>query len=163
MNEVYNLERATALKELIDPTGRKWEIKGQRGSSLVHARPNPDREDAQIPNAFSGQWTSPSVLKEKIDVWLGRAWDKSELAALKLDRKAHAASVVTEEAVVKQTAEESLKALPEKIKAELGDIIATEIPLEDRPWPELQALAKELGVKPGKKVDLIAGIRAAEE
>ena len=158
MNEVYNLERATALKELIDPTGRKWEIKGQRGSSLVHARPNPDREDAQIPDAFAGQWTSPTVLKEKIDVWLGRAWDKSELAAQKLDRKAHAASVETTE--IKQLAAESLEALPEEIKEALGDIIATTPDYLTMTFAELRAVATPLDVKGTSKAVLIAGIEA---
>ncbi len=160
MNEVYNLERATALKELIDPTGRKWEIKGQRGSSLVHARPNPDREDAQIPHAFAGQWTSPSVLKEKIDVWLSRAWDQSELAALKLDRKTHAASVMTEEAIVKQTAQESIESLSEEIKAELGDVIATTPNYSTMKFAELREIATPLGVKGTSKAVLIAGIEA---
>jgi len=164
MNEAYNLERQTALENSIDPTGKKWEIKGERGSSLVHARPNPDRSDAQIPKAFGGRWTSRSVLLEKIDVWLGQQWDASERAAQKLARRAHAESVeeITEEAVVKQTAQESIESLSEEIKAELGDVIALVPDYLAMTFAELRAIATPLGVKGTSKAVLIEGIETAK-
>jgi hypothetical protein len=109
--EVFNLERKQAMEEHIDPTGKKWEIKGERGSALVHARPNPDRSDMQIPKDFSGKWTSPSVLREKITLWLNKQWDMSE-------RKAQRAHIVEHQQKI--TPEESLDALPQEIKDELG-------------------------------------------
>jgi hypothetical protein len=125
MNEVYNLERQTALENRIDPTGKKWVIKGNRESALVHARPDPDRVDAQIPKEFEGQWTSPSVLTEKIDTWLGRMWDKSDAAANKARLRAHALLNEVEEAK-KVTPQESLDALSDEIKEELGLDLRTE-------------------------------------
>ena len=119
MNEVYNLERQTALENRIDPTGKKWIIKGSRESALVHARPDPDRVDAQIPKVFSGQWTSPAVLVEKIDNWLISQWNASDAAANKARLKAHALLNQVEEAK-KITPEESLDALSDEIKQELG-------------------------------------------
>lgn len=119
MNEVYNLERQTALENRIDPTGKKWVIKGNRESALVHARPEPDRVDAQIPSVFEGQWTSPAVLVEKIDTWLNREWDKSDAASNKARLRAHKLLNEVEEA--KQiTPQESLDALSDEIKKELG-------------------------------------------
>lgn len=119
MNEVFNLERQTALENRIDPTGKKWVIKGNRESALVHARPDPDRVDAQIPKSFTGQWTSPAVLKEKIDTWLNREWDKSDIQANRARLKAHKLLNEVEEAN-KITPEESLDALSDEIKQELG-------------------------------------------
>jgi len=161
MNDVYNLERATALKERIDPTGKKWEIKGNRGSSLVHARPNPDRADAQIPKEFIGKWTSPSTLAEKIDAWLNKQWDLAEALIAKAERKAQAAKENPVVAPEPKTAEESLAELPEEIKQELGDMIATKPDVETLPWAELQSMAKDMGVTGRSRKDLVAGIQAA--
>lgn len=111
------LNRDEAIPKGIDPTGRKWVIKGERGTALVHARPDPDRADAIIPKEFEGRWTSPTILKEKLDLWLTRAWDRSDEARIKATRKAHA------ERVEKKTAEESLAELPDEIKDALGDLL----------------------------------------
>ncbi len=81
MSDKFNIDRDTNLKERIDPTGRKWEVHTKRGSSLYHARPNPDRDDAVIPSLFHGEWTKAELLLEKIDLYLVRAWDKSDAAA----------------------------------------------------------------------------------
>lgn len=196
MDEVYNLERQTALENRIDPTGKKWVIKGNRESALVHARPDPDRTDAQIPKYFEGQWTSPTVLREKIDHWLTMQWNKSDIQANKARLRAHKLLSDVEEAR-KITPAESLDALSDEIKQELGledgntteeetprqesEAIGevapdatkesegsevhgekeTEVALEDRTWPEIQALAAKLGIKPGKKAELIERIKAA--
>jgi len=112
----FNLDRHISIDNFVDPLGKKWEIHGERGSALVHARPNPDRADAIIPSMFAGQWTSPTVLREKLLTWLNREWDKSEIASTKAGRKDHAA---------KQTQEESLASLPVEIKEELGNILDT--------------------------------------
>jgi len=172
MNEAFNLERKTAMKEMIDPTGKKWELHGQRGSSLVHARPNPDRSDAQIPKEFSGQWTSPTVLVERITAWLNRQWDASDeqarINALRAGRTMEAPMPTAEELAPepKQTPEESLAALDPEIAAELGDLLAVEepeAPLADMKIDELRALATPLGVKSTSKAILISAIEASRK
>jgi hypothetical protein len=154
--DVFNLERKTALENHIDPTGKKWEIKGNRGTALVHARPNPDRSDAQIPKAFTGQWTSPAALMEKINTWLGQQWDRSEAATARHDRAVQAEV----EAPTKVTPEESLAALPEEIKAELGAVLDVAPDYLTMKFAELKAIATPLGVKGTSKAVLIAGIEA---
>jgi hypothetical protein len=120
------LERQTALENSMDPTGKQWVIHGKKGSALVHARPNPDRTDAVIPKEFEGQWTSPTVLREKLTIWLNRQWDKSDEIARKNALKAGRKTIVevTEVEEPKQTPEESLAALDPEIAEELGDVIA---------------------------------------
>lgn len=133
--EAFNLERKTALDNYMDPTGKRWVIHGNRGSALVHARPDPDRADAVIPKEFAGKWTSPTVLKEKLEIWLNKQWDKSdEIArrnALRAGRKAMPLEEEVEEP--KQTPEESLAALDPEIAAELGDVLAVEEPEKEAP------------------------------
>jgi len=123
------MNRESAMPQSMDPQGRKWIVKGERGSALVHARPDPDRSDAQIPKEFEGKWTSPTVLKEKIEIWLGRQWAHAE----KLQRRAQLAAAqkqgipeAPQEEAVQKTAEESLAELPDEIREALGDIIALE-------------------------------------
>jgi hypothetical protein len=130
MNEAFNIDRVTSMQHNIDPTGKKWELKGERGSSLVHARPNPDRADAIIPKEFQGKWTSPGVLQEKITVWLNKQWDKSDEAIRVAALKAGRTKLVVEDspAEAKQTPEESLAALDPAIAEELGDLIQVETP-----------------------------------
>lgn len=121
------LTRETAVPNMIDPTGKKWVIKGERGTALVHARPDPDRADAQIPKSFRGKWTSPTVLREKIQVWLNFQWSEVEAKEKQKEGKQRAALQREEEAKAPQkTVEESLAELPEEIRETLGDIIATE-------------------------------------
>jgi len=152
MNEVFNLERHTALENRIDPTGKKWVIKGNRESALVHARPDPDRLDAQIPKYFQGQWTSPTVLKDKITAWLNREWDKSDIRANKARLAAHKVLHDVEEAK-KITPEESLDALSDEIKQELGldngDDTSTDTPSEI-PKEEAPAARKGSSTKANK-------------
>lgn len=157
-HEKFNLDRHISIENMIDPQGRKWEVHANRETALVHARPNPDRSDAQIPKEFSGQWTSAMVLKEIILVWLNRQWDKSDAAAVKTERVEQA----EKEAVQKMTPEESLEALPDEIKDVLGDVIAVEkVDLATMKWDELQALAKDLGIKGRSRADLTKGIEEA--
>ena len=112
-HEKFNLNRQISLENSIDPAGKKWEIHGKKGSSLVHARPNPDRADAVIPDLFAGEWTSPTTLKARIDTWLNRQWNESDKKVLKAEGKKRAKS-----------AKDSLKDLPDEIKKELGDVLA---------------------------------------
>lgn len=113
---------------MVDPTGKKWEIHGRRGSALVHARPNPDRADAQIPKEFSGEWTSPQRLKDLVKIWLNRMWDKAEAEQIKRARRSYMDDALLDydkpEPEPKQTPEESLAALDPEIAAELGEVIA---------------------------------------
>lgn len=168
MSEAFNLDRKISMENMIDPTGKKWEIKGERGTALVQARPNPDRADAQIPDEFHGKWTSPTVLKERITVWLNKQWDKSDeaarLNALRAGRTSQSDLDLigpgAHTAEPKQTPEESLASLDPEIAAELGDLIAVEPDYATIKWPELQKLAKEKGVQGRTKADLIEGLQA---
>ena len=147
-HEQFNLERALSEENMVDPQGRKWEIKGEREHGLVHARPNPDRADAQIPADFSGRWTSPSLLKGKIERWISKQWDMAENAARTAGRKAHAAAVEATE-VAKKTAEESLAELPDEVKEVLGNIIAVkeeeeEVKAETKPATKKKVAKKKV-------------------
>lgn len=165
------IERELAIERSIDPTGKKWVIHGKRGSALVHARPEPDRADAQIPAEFSGQWTSPTVLNEKLAHWLNRQWDISDRMKVEAAGKIRAGrekQAAEEQAAAqavlnpRKTPEESLDALPEEVKEALGDIIAVKPDVTTLSWTELQSLAKEKGVKGRSKADLIQGLQALE-
>jgi len=87
MSEEFNLDRETNVENNIDSTGKKWEIKLQRGSSLCFARPNPDREDARIPKELEGRWTKPSLLRERIKEYVNKSWDIADAANIKAERK----------------------------------------------------------------------------
>jgi hypothetical protein len=125
----FSTDRHVSIENMMDPTGKQWVIHGERGSALVHARPNPDRVDAQIPKEFGGKWTSPTVLKEKMITWLNRQWDHAERVTLENSKKRAPLQEGEllpdpEPEVEKQTPEESLAALDPEIAAELGDVIA---------------------------------------
>lgn len=108
---------------MVDPNGRKWEIKGERETGLVHARPNPDPGPRSIiPKAFSGKWTSAALLKSNIEDWLKKQWDAAEAATAQAGRAPLAEQA---EVLNRKTAQESLDELPEEIKKELGDVLAT--------------------------------------
>jgi hypothetical protein len=126
--EVFDLNREISTERNIDPLGRKWDIVHLKGSSLYECRPNPYNAATEIPDEFKGRWTKPVLLQEQVKLYLNRSWDKADQAAL------HAASrrrsqemreMTKEENVKKKTAKESLDELPEEIKRELGDTIAT--------------------------------------
>jgi len=85
--QVEVLERSTAIPKNIDPTGRQWVMKYVRGSSCVKAQPEPFRKGFICPELFKGLWTSKVKLQEQITLHLTRAWDASDLAALKATRK----------------------------------------------------------------------------
>ncbi len=129
MSDVFNLDREQNLKERIDPTGRKWEVHTKRGSSLYHARPNPDRDDAVIPSLFYGEWTKAELLLEKIDLYLTRAWDKSDAAAEDARR-------------VKEAAKEQakIKAAEDKAAAALGCADEVPVPAVDMTADEKEAV-----------------------
>ncbi len=149
-HEQFNLDRQISIENMIDPTGKKWEIKGKRGAGLVHARPNPDRADAQIPKEFKGQWTSSTTLRNLIITWLNKMWTQSERAALEASMKGKA-RVVEKEPVVepKQTPEESLDALSPEIKAELGGLLRVAEPeVEEKEEPK--PVVKKKATKKGK-------------
>ena len=89
--EVFNLDRETNIEKNIDAAGKKWEIFQTRGHPMYFARPNPDRTDAIIPELISGQWTNRQLLQDKIDLYLKRNWDESELTQKKNARSNQAA------------------------------------------------------------------------
>lgn len=78
MSDKFDLNRETNIANNIDAAGRKWVIHRNRGNGLCYIRPEPDREDAVIPNLMSGHWTQPSYLKDQLIVYLNRNWDESE-------------------------------------------------------------------------------------
>jgi hypothetical protein len=148
-HEQFNLDRKISIENHIDPTGRKWEIKGERGSALVHVRPNPDREDAIIPREFGGKWTSPSVLNEKVVQWLENQWNKSDAEAIRRAQQANRTPLPQKVEEVK-TPEQSLEDLPDEIKEALGDIIAVKEP-EDESIEEEKEKEPVAKTKAGKQ------------
>jgi len=143
-HEKFNLDRQISIENYIDPTGKKWEIQGKRGSSLVHARPNPDHSNAVIPKAFKGQWTKTSALQELIKHWLNGQWDKSDRANLEASMKGKPRVEAAPVVEARQTPEESLAALDPAIVAELGDIIKAEEPeVDDKPKAVAAAMASK--------------------
>lgn len=113
-HEAFSVDRHVSIENYVDPHGRKWEIHGERGSALLHARPNPDRVDAVIPAEFSGKWTKKEDLMSRIKLYLNKEWDKVEAKNKPLSHI---------EARSKITPEESLAALDPEIVAELGDVL----------------------------------------
>jgi hypothetical protein len=90
-NEVFNIDRHVSIQNGVDATGKRWEIKSTRGSSLVIVRPSPDRADAVIPSNMAGQWTTRAKLQEEIDNYLTASWDKADAANARAERAAQAA------------------------------------------------------------------------
>lgn len=118
---VFNLDRKINMQENIDPQGKKWEIKKQNKSgSLYVAVPNPYRADFVCPKPFSGAWTLPSTLQEKITSWLNTQWDKAEKAQQRAGIVAHQAALVEKQAKITPT--ESLEALAPEVKAMIEDM-----------------------------------------
>lgn len=132
----FSLDRNYSEENNIDSQGRKWMIHSSKSHpGLVWGRPEPDREDAQIPKQFSGKWTSKDRLQKQINVYLTADWNKAEAAMAQAARVAQAAkeNKVVEpepepEPVVRKTEAESLAELPQEIRDVLGDTIATEEP-----------------------------------
>lgn len=138
MSDTYNLERQQNIENNIDPTGKKWEIYHIKGSSLYEARPIPYNAQTTIPEEFEGRWTKHTLLTEQINLFLHRVWDKAELAAKKLERKAEAGkqslartaeiaeAAEAEDLAAKKTPEESLDELPTEVKEALGNLLDVE-------------------------------------
>lgn len=83
----FNLDRKVSMDNRVDATGKKWMIHINRATGLSYARPEPDRSDAVIPKEFSGMWTKPQMLEERIKIYLDKSWDQAELAQQKAERK----------------------------------------------------------------------------
>lgn len=95
MSDTFNLDRAQNEAHHVDAEGRKWTIKANRQNGLCHTRPEPDRVDAVIPKELAGQWTKPSLLAEKIKIYVSKSWDKAEAATQRAERKQQAAKEAT--------------------------------------------------------------------
>ena len=89
--EPFNLDRELSIEKNVDALGKQWEVHFNRGSSLCHIRPNPDRSDAQIPEILQGRWTKPSLLKDKLKEYLAESWDKSDKKVALAERTKQAA------------------------------------------------------------------------
>lgn len=145
----FNLDRKISIENNVDAEGKKWELhSSKKHPGLVWARPNPDRTDAIIPKLFYGMWTSKERLQKQIEQHLAASWNKAEAAADRARLVAFAAKAKIEEVVepvvevIKQTAEESLAALPDEIKDFLGDTIATEV-VEEKPVAKKKVTKKK--------------------
>ena len=115
----FNLDRAHAEENRVDAFGKKWNVIVNRQNGLCHARPEPDRADAVIPDELEGQWTKPSLLLERIDLHVRKSWDLAEAAKAKAARKLQAQKEQEElekrmEAEAKKDAEAKAKAEPAK-------------------------------------------------
>ena len=83
MSDTFNLDRTISIQNNVDALGKNWVIHNHRGTSLCHIRPNPDRSDAKIPEEMQGQWTKPSLLREKLVAYLNSSWDMADAAIAK--------------------------------------------------------------------------------
>ena len=141
----FSLDRNYSEANNIDAQGRKWQIHSSRQyPGLVWARPNPDREDAQIPKQFEGKWTSKERLQKQLSMYLKSSWNHAEAAKAKAQRVAQAAkeNKPAEEVLPQKTAEESLAELPQEMKDLLGDVIAIEKPVAKKK-PAAKKVAKK--------------------
>ena len=89
--EVFDLDREQNIEALVDSFGKQWKIVANKQTGLCYARPNPDREDAEIPKLLEGLWTKASLLKPLIVQYVTSTWDAADLAKTKLERKRQAA------------------------------------------------------------------------
>lgn len=86
------IDRDECIANNIDALGKRWRIKHIAHTSLYTVRPEPDREDAQIPKVFQGKYTSPDKAQAKIDLHLDQSWNHAEVAQAKAAGKAAVAS-----------------------------------------------------------------------
>ena len=84
VEEKFNLDRETNVKQNIDSFGKKWEIKKvSPASNLYRATPNPFRKDFVCPELFEESWTSVDKLQHQISLYLKESWDKADEANLR--------------------------------------------------------------------------------
>ncbi len=115
------IDRETCIGNNIDALGKKWVIKHIAHSTLYTVRPDPDREDAQIPKLFQGKYTHPDRAQAKIAVHLKNTWDKAEAATKKAASKGRV-DLTTQEASPEAKAEE---------EAAVADILGVEETTEE--------------------------------
>lgn len=115
MSESFNLDREQNILHNVDALGKKWNIQNIRGSSMYLARPEPYREDYEIPKCMQGKWTKVELLREQIQFHVKRTWDHADGIQAKSAGKARA--------VKAKTNEESMADLDPAIAKELGDAI----------------------------------------
>jgi hypothetical protein len=77
------IDRDNCIANNIDALGKKWVIKHIQHTTLYTVRPDPDREDAQIPTVFQGKYTHPERAQNQLNLHLNRSWDKAETAQAK--------------------------------------------------------------------------------
>lgn len=87
------IDRDECVAKNIDALGKKWVIKHIAHTSLYTVRPDPDREDAQIPEVFQGKYTHPDRAQSRIDLHLERSWNAAEKAQSKSQAKRVATQV----------------------------------------------------------------------
>lgn len=83
----FNLDRQVSIENNVDALGKKWVMHRNRQTGLCYIRPEPDRHDAVIPDNLQGLWTKPALLKQQLDVYLAKTWDKADEANVKAERK----------------------------------------------------------------------------
>ena len=109
--EKFDLNRTQNIDALVDAFGKQWTVVVNKQNGLCHARPNPDREDAIIPEVMGGQWTKPSLLIPKMRDYVVKTWDMADAKQKKMEREAQAAAEA--ELQAKKDAKEA-----ERLKAE---------------------------------------------
>lgn len=115
------IDREHCIANNIDALGKKWIIKHIAHSTLYTVRPDPDREDAQIPKLFQGKYTHPDRAQAKISVHLKNTWDMAEVAQKKAASKGRV-DLTTEGASPEAQAEED---------AAVADILGVEETTEE--------------------------------
>lgn len=92
IEEKFDLNRTQNIQALVDAFGKQWVVVVNKQNGLCHARPNPDREDAVIPDSISGQWTKPDLLVPKLRSYVTKTWDMADAKQKKMEREAQAAA-----------------------------------------------------------------------
>ncbi len=73
-----------------DATGKDWVIFRQRGTALYFVRPDPDREDAVIPDLVTGRFTKVELAQSAIERYLELNWAEAAKAKSKTMRVSEA-------------------------------------------------------------------------
>ena len=81
------LTRTLAIKENMDPMGRKWGIGKVRGTALFHIDVLEGSKVGALPEALKGKFTNPTLAQKAIEAFLTERWDESDKIAEKNDKK----------------------------------------------------------------------------
>lgn len=177
MSEQFDLDRDTNIKNNIDATGKKWIMVKDRTNHMLHARPEGGRADSVIPEELQGAWTKQMLLKEQIDLFVRKTWDKADEAKVRKERREQAQkeqelrnAKAEKDAEEGQVGAEGIKdeaPEPEGEEAGVQDVRTKEEEVtssfEKMPYDQLLVLAKSQGITSRKKAEIIEALTNGTE